>query len=199
MSRRDSVVDLTPQPQQMRTFSGQSSSQHVSSSRDRRPISLEPPPGPARGVKRRRTETESSSSEEDLLDDERQIDSVDLTSPEVPALATALSKQRRDAVEAQQSHDEDKSIGLLKAYKCPICMDTPENATSTICGHLFCHSCIIECLDRAVEQNRQMRTTCPVCRKPITKKEISGPRRNLIPLQLKLMTKKRTPSQSAEA
>lgn len=134
MSRRDSVVDLTPQPQQMRTFSGQSSSQHVSSSRDRRPISLEPPPGPARGVKRRRTETESSSSEEDLLDDERQIDSVDLTSPEVPALATALSKQRRDAVEAQQSHDEDKSIGLLKAYKCPICMDTPENATSTICG-----------------------------------------------------------------
>lgn len=136
MSRRDSVVDLTPQPQQMRTSSGQSNSQHVFSLRDQQSISLESPPSSGRGVKRRRIETESYSSDEDFSEDERQIDSVDLTSPESPALATALAKQRQDAIEAQQSQDEDKSLGLLKAYKCPICMDTPKDATSTICGTL---------------------------------------------------------------
>ncbi|KAJ6102699.1 hypothetical protein N7486_005126 [Penicillium sp. IBT 16267x] len=199
MSRRDSVVDLTPQPQQVRRFSGQFNSQHVPSSLNRHSISHESPPNSARGVKRRRIETDLYSSDEDSSEDGQIIESVDLTSPETPALATALAKQRQDAIQAQQPQDEDKSMGLLKAYKCPICMDTPENATSTICGHLFCHSCIIECLDRADEHNRQMRTTCPVCRKHITKKEISGPRRNLIPLQFKLMTKKRTSVQLAEA
>jgi hypothetical protein len=134
MSRQSSVVDLTPQTHQRRTFAGQSNSQDVPSSLDRQPISLESPPTSARGVKRRRIATESYSSDEGSSQDGTQFDSVDLTSPEIPALATALAKQRQDAIQAQQSHDEDKSMGLLKAYRCPICMDTPENATSTICG-----------------------------------------------------------------
>lgn len=40
---------------------------------------------------------------------------------------------------------------------CAICMDTMEEETSTICGHIFCRKCIMEAI--------KMQKKCPTCRK----------------------------------
>lgn len=58
---------------------------------------------------------------------------VDLT--EGPsALSKTLAKQREDAVKAQQGTEHEGGRSLLTAYRCPVCMDTPVDATSTACG-----------------------------------------------------------------
>ncbi|KAF5864792.1 SUMO-targeted ubiquitin ligase complex subunit slx8 [Aspergillus alliaceus] len=126
------------------------------------------------------------------------IESIDLTEVEgSSALSKVLAKQREDAVKAQQSVEHEKGRSILNSYKCPVCMDTPEDATSTVCGHLFCHKCIIDTLKFSEEQRADSTTvkgprgTCPVCRKPLARNDASGNKRNLVPLQLKLVTKKR--------
>lgn len=90
-----------------------------------------------RGVKRRREEDGfwSSGSLQGDGQDEEPIESIDLTEPE-GSLAKTLAKQREDAIKAQQSTEEAKGRSLLNSYKCPVCMDTPEDATSTSCGTL---------------------------------------------------------------
>ncbi|KAF3385599.1 hypothetical protein F1880_002543 [Penicillium rolfsii] len=195
MSRRASIVDLTasrayPSPHHPRQVSSSPSISSVSS----------PDPEPhtmTRGTKRKRRH------DEDALDSsapsngpESPIESIDLTEVEgSSALAKALAKQREDAVKAQSTEEGDKARSMLKAYQCPVCMDTLEDATSTSCGHLFCHKCIVEYLqsvdDQRLDQGKQVKGTCPVCRKTITRNESSGPRRSLIPLKLKVTTKKR--------
>lgn len=67
-----------------------------------------------------------------------------------------------------------------------------------IIGHLFCHKCILDTFRfneerRALEgAGKASRGNCPVCRKVISKIDVTGPRRSLVPLQLKLTTKKRS-------
>ncbi|KAA8652605.1 uncharacterized protein ATNIH1004_001510 [Aspergillus tanneri] len=123
--------------------------------------------------------------------------SIDLTTvDESSSLSRTLAKQREDAIRAQHTVDDERGRSVLTAYKCPVCMDTPVDATSTACGHLFCHKCIIDTLKFSEEQRadstgKTPRGTCPVCRKPLTRSDVPGPRRNLIPLQLKLTARKR--------
>lgn len=64
------------------------------------------------------------------------IESVDLTEiDETSPLSKTLAKQREDAVKAQEAvPSSEKKGSILTAYKCPVCMDTPVDATSTICG-----------------------------------------------------------------
>ncbi|PGH11867.1 hypothetical protein AJ80_06932 [Polytolypa hystricis UAMH7299] len=127
------------------------------------------------------------------------LEEIDLTEgPAETALAHVLAKQREDAVKAQHLTEDSAGRTSLTAYKCPVCMDVTEDATTTICGHLFCHKCIIETL-RFGEERRAMdgsgktlRGNCPVCRKQLSRVDIPGPKRNLVPLQLKLTTKKRS-------
>jgi hypothetical protein len=121
------------------------------------------------------------------------IESVDLTEVDDNAgLSAALAKQRQDAILAQNSGTESGRT-TLTAYKCPVCMDTPTDATSTVCGHVFCHRCIIDTLNWSIDQrredlppNRKVKGVCPVCRKPLELKD-TGTGRHLIPLELKLM------------
>ncbi|KAJ9604284.1 hypothetical protein H2200_011118 [Cladophialophora chaetospira] len=126
------------------------------------------------------------------------IDEVDLTAVDDPAsLSAALSKQREDAILAQNPGTEAGRTPLT-AYKCPVCMDSPTDATSTACGHVFCHRCIIDTLNWSIEQrredapaNRKVKGVCPVCRKPLDLKDTPGSGRSLVPLELKLLVKKR--------
>ncbi|KAJ5370733.1 uncharacterized protein N7496_006825 [Penicillium cataractarum] len=151
----------------------------------------------ARGTKRKRRDDGSRPrSSAPPNRPQSPIESIDLTEVEgSSALAKALAKQREDAVKAQSKEEADKAQSMLTAYQCPVCMDTLEDATSTSCGHLFCHKCIVEYLQsidvQRAEQGKQTKGTCPVCRKTITRNESSGPRRSLIPLKLKVVTKKR--------
>ncbi|KIV87694.1 hypothetical protein PV11_03224 [Exophiala sideris] len=126
------------------------------------------------------------------------IESVDLTGVDDNAtLSSALAKQREDAILAQTAGTEAGRTALT-AYKCPVCMDTPTDATTTICGHVFCHRCILDTLNWSIEQrredappNRKVKGVCPVCRKQLDTKDSPGTTRSLVPLELKLMVRKR--------
>jgi hypothetical protein len=126
------------------------------------------------------------------------VDEVDLTAVDDRAsLSAALSKQREDAILAQNPGTESGRTPLT-AYKCPVCMDTPTDATSTVCGHVFCHRCIVDTLNWSIEQrredappNRKVKGVCPVCRKPLDLKDTAGTGRSLVPLELRLLVKKR--------
>lgn len=227
MSRRLSIVDLTSAQASSDRRSSASSPPDQPPTRDRAGSQTTP-----RGIKRRRGNDgfwspNSSGSSEEVEQEEEAIESIDLTEPET-SLQKTLAKQQEDAIKAQQSAEGERSGSVLSAYKCPVCMDTPEDATSTACGkfcrkwqpmsflsvielsltkhlslgHLFCHRCIVEYLnsaDQRLDSSKQTRGTCPICRKGITKVDKSGPKRSLIPLELKLTTKKRSlvpPSQA---
>lgn len=93
------------------------------------------------GRKRRRTSRLSAahfSSEIDLEEIEGETDpttSIDLTeSEEQPSLSKTLAKQREDAIKAQRGPGHEGSRSVLTAFKCPVCLDTPVDATSTACG-----------------------------------------------------------------
>ncbi|KAK2873268.1 hypothetical protein FQN49_002475 [Arthroderma sp. PD_2] len=154
-----------------------------------------------RRLNNRNTTAGPSSRNQEGTDSESadEIESVDLTGVnDSSSLARVLAKQREDAILAQKKTTNDKEArSTLTAYKCPVCMDVPENATTTICGHLFCHKCIIDTLKynetrRALEgAGKAARGSCPVCRKAISRLDAPGPRRNLVPLQLKLTTRKK--------
>ncbi|KAL4785621.1 hypothetical protein BJX76DRAFT_324313 [Aspergillus varians] len=152
--------------------------------------------GPSGSRKRRRLTNQSISSSESQPDNQP-IESIDLTDVDGnSAIAKALARQREDAIAAQKSSDDGNARSILTAYKCPICIETPVDATTTVCGHLFCHKCIINALKSSEEQRtdhsgKTPRGICPVCRKPLARADTPGPKRNLIPLQMKLITRKR--------
>ncbi|KAJ5782729.1 hypothetical protein N7457_004503 [Penicillium paradoxum] len=74
----------------------------------------------------------------------------------------------------------------LLAYRCPICLETPECWTSSVCGHLFCHRCIYDHLEFSSrhsngDTSKKSKGTCPVCRTPISRSD-SGKSRGLVPI-----------------
>lgn len=90
-----------------------------------------------REKKRRRTIRGENSETPEFIDSEEEqpVESIDLTEVDKPsALDKVLAKQREDAVKAQHDGESEKGRSLLTAYKCPVCMDTPEDATTTVCG-----------------------------------------------------------------
>ena len=139
-------------------------------------------------------------------DDSSAIDEVDLTGvDDSGGISAVLAKQREDMI-LQQNQGTEAGRTPLTAYKCPVCMETPTDATSTACGHVFCHRCIIETLKWSSNQRRddahavrKVRGVCPVCRKPLDSRDTApAAGRGLIPLELKFMTKKRKrPEESA--
>lgn len=139
---------------------------------------------------------DSTASSPDTMPSTEQIEAVDLTAVEDnTALADALSKQREDAIAAQKPNTStENGRTTLTAYKCPICMDNLKNATTTSCGHLFCHQCIVDTLNWSAAQQRQdtgrraVKGVCPVCRKSLKANDGPGASRNLVPLELKLLT-----------
>ncbi|PYH43843.1 uncharacterized protein BP01DRAFT_300285 [Aspergillus saccharolyticus JOP 1030-1] len=133
-----------------------------------------------------------------------EVDSVDLTElDDVSEVSRTQAKQRADAILAQQSLEHKDNESSFAAYKCPVCMDTPVDATSTVCGHLFCHKCIIDTIkfseERSDSTNKAPKGTCPVCRKPLSRNDVAGPKRHLIPLQIKLLRRKRREGDNAPA
>lgn len=131
MSRRLSIVDLTSG--HPGSEDNLSTSISVDQQRTRDPHMRMATPGP-RGIKRRRQDDGFWSSGFPSGDGQAgtPIESIDLTEPD-DSLAKTLAKQREDAVKAQQPAVE-KSRSILGSYNCPVCMDTPEDATSTTCG-----------------------------------------------------------------
>ncbi|KAI7869352.1 WD40-repeat-containing domain protein [Spinellus fusiger] len=68
-------------------------------------------------------------------------------------------------------------------FTCPICHDIMKEVFMTICGHSYCHGCIIEHIHRQPD--------CPLCRTRVTKQ-------NIFPnFQLNKLTEQRARSQAA--
>lgn len=106
------------------------------------PVLQSSPPGvspeeqPNRRKRRRVSHNQSETVSPSIDLDANTIEAIDLT--EGPsALSQALAKQREDAVRAQQDAAHEKGHSILTAYKCPVCLDTPVDATTTVCG-MYC-------------------------------------------------------------
>lgn len=137
MSRnRADVVDLTTRSSRQNPIALSSSpptaSNHASSSRHGQLPT-------ARGVKRRRhwsdEHGDSVAHSSSILSEGEPIETIDMTDDTgAAALARTVAKQREDAIKAQPSAESNSKLSAILAYKCPICMETPVDATSTSCG-----------------------------------------------------------------
>jgi ATP-dependent exoDNAse (exonuclease V) beta subunit len=96
-----------------------------------------------RAPKRRRIVHELDDTDDEAEETGRaavtqEVEAVDLTEVnDATDLSKALSKQRQDAIQAQMKQNQGSEPAgrtPLTSYKCPICMDTPEDATTTTCG-----------------------------------------------------------------
>lgn len=103
-----------------------------------------------------------------------------MTDDSIP-VAQVLQKQRLDAVKAQAKPEETKST--FNTFTCVICMDSPTDLSATACGHLFCHTCLMEALiagENRAGPGETKRSQCPVCRKVLMRNKST----DVIPLLL---------------
>ncbi|KAF2785914.1 hypothetical protein K505DRAFT_330698 [Melanomma pulvis-pyrius CBS 109.77] len=109
------------------------------------------------------------------------IEKIDLSGDRVSA-ADVLHKQRAEAPKAQKRPEEKPTS--FNSFTCVICMDTPTDITATSCGHLFCHTCLMEALiagENRSGPNEPKRSQCPVCRKFLNRNKAA----DIIPLLMK--------------
>ncbi|KAL7023274.1 hypothetical protein ACKWTF_012543 [Chironomus riparius] len=76
-------------------------------------------------------------------------------SPQRPTTSTPNARQQLNLDDSL--NDSQPKITLT----CPICLDTVVNRTpvSTLCGHIFCQTCIVQALGNAKK--------CPMCKKAL--------------------------------
>ncbi|KAL8736028.1 MAG: hypothetical protein Q9166_000590 [cf. Caloplaca sp. 2 TL-2023] len=106
-------------------------------------------------------------------------------------LSKVLEQQQAAAIKEQQGPQGDAPTKLSNV-QCIICMEPMTDMTVTHCGHLFCHTCIMEALIAGENQGEPGRGTskCPVCRKKVSRpKEKSRDKREVIPLEIKFSTR----------
>ncbi|KAB5557906.1 hypothetical protein GE09DRAFT_1221048 [Coniochaeta sp. 2T2.1] len=84
----------------------------------------------------------------------------------------------------------------LGQFQCVICMDDVTDLTVTHCGHLFCSECLHSSLH--IDASKKV---CPICRQKVETNPASGKftakSKGFWPLELKLMTSKRSGKRAA--
>ncbi|KAL9580051.1 MAG: hypothetical protein Q9203_006461 [Teloschistes exilis] len=128
-----------------------------------------------------------------------------------------LREQQASAVRAQQQHQRDpcadavaqqvkeQETTKLSDVTCIICMESMTDMTVTHCGHLFCHTCIMEALIAGENQSNPADPgkgtgKCPVCRKKVVRPGGKGrDRRDVIPLEIKCVTRSQVVKGKAKA
>ncbi|KAJ7565300.1 hypothetical protein O6H91_02G055800 [Diphasiastrum complanatum] len=69
-------------------------------------------------------------------------------------LTRNLQREESDA-NKDPFREQSNEVG----FTCAICLDTMKEATSTVCGHIFCRCCISEVIKAC--------KSCPTCRKKL--------------------------------
>ncbi|XPT01956.1 hypothetical protein M3J09_011080 [Ascochyta lentis] len=136
-----------------------------------------PTPGPS---SKRRKHEDGTAAERPSGKSPAKIEEIDLSQDD--AILDVLQKQREEAVKAQAKPEE--TVTTFNTFNCVICMDRPTDLTATACGHLFCHTCLMEALiagENRTGPGEPKRSQCPVCRKSISRNRAT----DIIPLLLK--------------
>ncbi|KAI4258558.1 MAG: hypothetical protein LQ352_001193 [Teloschistes flavicans] len=152
----------------------------------------------------------------------KEIPHLDLTTidDDDAYLSTMLrDQQQASAVRAQQLQLQQRDLGhgdaaqrakeqeatKLSNVTCIICMESMTDMTVTHCGHLFCHTCIMEALIAGENQSNpgdpgKGTSKCPVCRKKVVRPGGKGrDRRDVIPLEIKCVTRSQLVKGKAKA
>lgn len=67
-----------------------------------------------------------------------------------------------EASASSKTEDSDSAPSKELSLTCAVCLDSLNEASSTICGHMFCRSCI--------EASISKQKKCPICRRKLTKR-----------------------------
>lgn len=109
-------------------------------------------------------------------------------------LSKVLEQQRIVSIKAQQEL-ADKPVNF-SSLQCIICMESITDITVTHCGHVFCHACLMEALIAGEQQGPETGlgvgkgiSKCPVCRKKVTRPKDNKPSLQVIPLEIKMMSR----------
>lgn len=109
-------------------------------------------------AKRGRTSTTATEAE---------VEAIDLSQDDpTPSVTEALlQSQQEEAIRSQQS--EPAGPQRVGKHTCIICMEPFTNATTTVCGHPFCHECLTQALMAGEKNSENGVGSCPVCRKQL--------------------------------
>ncbi|EGU86762.1 hypothetical protein FOXB_02719 [Fusarium oxysporum f. sp. conglutinans Fo5176] len=106
----------------------------------------------------------------DDVEPSAEFDTIDLT-------------ETNEVFEEGRKPEKDDRVKLA-AFQCVICMDDCSNLTVTVCGHLYCASC----LHRSIH-GHATKGQCPMCRHDMKPQEsYNSKAKKYWPLELKLMT-----------
>lgn len=85
-------------------------------------------------------------------------------------LCYKVVKKRKDVEEDGKSEGEVSMnaegtiTGVASQFKCPLCLEWCASQTATVCGHIFCWTCICEWTSE--------KTECPVCRTTVQPQQL---------------------------
>lgn len=138
-----------------------------------------PAPGPS-AKRQKRHDGTAAEAQGSSNRSSAKIEEIDLSQDD--DVLDVLKKQREEAIKAQARPEE--TVTAFNTFNCVICMDRPTDITATACGHLFCHTCLMEALiagENRAGPGEPKRSQCPVCRKNISRTKAT----DIIPLLLK--------------
>ncbi|KAL8908967.1 MAG: hypothetical protein Q9207_000543 [Kuettlingeria erythrocarpa] len=145
-----------------------------------------PSSSPSRSSKRRKPD-EAEVKREDV-----KVEHLDLLDIDDDSRLSHVLQRQQAAVVKEQQGKQGEEPAKFSALQCIICMEPMTDITVTHCGHLFCHTCIMEALIAGEQQGEpgKAMSKCPVCRKKVSRPKGKGKdKREVIPLEIKLSTR----------